>query len=108
MNRAPRLPRYGKIGQIALYAAMLALSLAFLFRFYWLATSAFKNQGEIFTLPPHWLPIPLRLAYFTAAFRETNLLRAFIISVLIAAGHVALMLYLCSLAGYAFAKFPHA
>jgi len=39
-------------------------------------------------------------------YRETNLPRAFVNSVVVAVGSVGLSLFLCSLAGYAFAKFP--
>lgn len=90
------------------YVALALLSLVFLFPFYWLAISAFKSQGDIFTVPPHWIPTPARTQNIADAFRETNVLRAMVNSTLIGAGHVALTLFLCSLAGYAFAKFPQA
>lgn len=91
-----------------LHLGLAALSLVFLFPFYWLAVSAFKSQGEIFSVPPEWIPIPLRTGNFRDVFRETAILRALFNSTVIAAGHVTLTLFLCSLAGYAFAKFPSA
>jgi ABC-type glycerol-3-phosphate transport system permease component len=90
------------------YALLAALSLVFLFPFYWLAISAFKSQGQIFATPPQWLPTAWRWDNFVDIYRQTNLVRAFVNSVVIAVGHVSLALFLCSLAGYAFAKYPAA
>jgi len=90
------------------YAFLLALAIVFVFPFYWLAISAFKSKDAIFALPPQFIPQPWQLENFARVFRETNLVRAFFNSSIIAAGHCALALFLCSLAGYAFAKFPRA
>jgi ABC-type glycerol-3-phosphate transport system permease component len=92
----------------ALYVALAVAAVLFLFPFYWLAVSAFKSQGEIFSVPPRWTPWPLRTENVVMAFRETNIARAFFNSTVIAVSHVAVTLFLCSLAGYAFAKFPRA
>jgi ABC-type glycerol-3-phosphate transport system permease component len=109
------MPRYITSGRLALtlqrallYAALFALALVFIFPFYWLLISAFKNQAQIFALPPQWLPNPPRLGNFVELYRETNILRAFLNSVIVAIGHVGLSLFLCSLAGFAFAKYPRA
>jgi ABC-type glycerol-3-phosphate transport system permease component len=80
----------------------------FLFPFYWLLISAFKNQAEIFSLPPQWIPYPARWDNFSSLVRETTILRAFLNSVITATGSVTLSLFLCSLAGFAFAKYTNA
>ncbi len=90
------------------YAVLFPLSLVFLFPFYWLLVSAFKSQAQIFALPPVLVPHPPRIANFVDVYHETNLARAFFNSVVIAAGHVALTLFLCSLAGFAFGKYRDA
>lgn len=87
---------------------LAGLSVVFLFPFYWLAVSAFRNQAEIFTMPPMLWLTRLRLENFVALYKETNICRAFFNSVVIAVGSVGLSLFLCSLIGYAFAKFPSA
>ena len=87
---------------------LAGLSVVFLFPFYWLAVSAFRNQAEIFTMPPMLWLSHLRLENFIALYKETNICRAFFNSVVIAVGSVGLSLFLCSLIGYAFAKFPSA
>ena len=94
--------------QILIVAALTIAAAAFVFPFYWLLISAFKTQPQIFASPPQWLPPTPGLKNFTDLARETNLPRALMNSVLISGGSVALSLFLCSLAGYAFAKFPMA
>jgi ABC-type glycerol-3-phosphate transport system permease component len=96
------------IRRAALTLTLFLLALVFLFPFYWLAISAFKSQAQIFALPPRWWPHPARFRNFSDLAAETNLMRAFLNSVIIAAGSVTLSLFLCSLAGYAFARFPNA
>src|SRR2546421_887578 len=94
----------GRLHRAALYVILSALAVVFMFPFYWPAISAFKSQAQIFSIPPEWVPIPPRFSNFTDLYRETNLFRAFLNSVIVAVGHVGLALFLCSLAGYAFAK----
>jgi ABC-type glycerol-3-phosphate transport system permease component len=65
-------------------------------------------MDQIFTLPPQLVPAPWRFTNFLQAYRETHIVRAFVNSVVIAGGHCTLALFLCSLGGYAFAKFPEA
>ena len=97
------IPRRG-----LLYIALALAALASLLPLYWLAISAFKTQPQIFTLPPSFLPIPPILDNFRQVWNDTPIARAFLNSVIISAGFVSLSLFLCSLAGYAFAKFPAA
>ena len=91
-----------------LYLFLGAALLAFMFPFCWLLSSAFKDKGQIFTLPPQLVPAPIVTDNFSDAFEQTTLPRAFANSVIIAAGHVPLTLLLCCLAGYAFAKYRRA
>lgn len=93
----------------ALYALVLAIiALVFIFPYYWLFISAFKTREKIFTMPPQFVPEPWVFSNFTDVFQMTNLAGAFLNSTIIALGHVALTLFLCSLGGYAFAKFRRA
>lgn len=94
--------------RLAAHAALGTLALAFLFPFYWLAISAFKSKAQIFTLPPQLWPSPWRLDNFEQLFQVIPIARCFANSLIAATGHCALALFLCSLAGYAFAKFPRA
>lgn len=90
------------------YLFMGAAAALSLLPLYWLAISAFKSQPQIFAMPPQWIPWPPQLENFRQIWSETTIARAFVNSVIIAGGFVTLSLFLCSLAGYAFAKFPSA
>jgi ABC-type glycerol-3-phosphate transport system permease component len=90
------------------YAALGLVALLSLFPLYWLAISAFKSQPQIFAVRPQLIPLPPNVENFRDVWRETPIARAFVNSVVIAGSFVTLSLFLCSLAGYAFAKFPSA
>jgi lactose/L-arabinose transport system permease protein len=94
--------------RLLVYAALTLAAAASLFPLYWLATSAFKSQPEIFATPPAWVPSTWRSDNFEQIWRETRIVRAFVNSVIVSVGFIVLSLFLCSLAGYAFAKFPRA
>ena len=105
--RIPLFP-WSTLGRGTLYLLLSITAVLFLFPFFWLVVSAFKTPSEIFTTPPQWLPHPATGRNFADLTRETDLLRAFLNSVLTSGGNLFLSLFLCSLAGYAFAKFPRA
>ena len=96
-----------KAETIFLYALFAIVALIFLVPYIFLATGAFKTQEEIFT-PTSVLPTHLDFANFHKAFTTTTIARAFVNSSVIAVAHVTLSLFLSSLAGYAFAKYPKA
>ena len=84
------------------------VALIFMFPFYWLFVSAFKAKEQIFTLPPQLVPNPWQFENMKNVFNQTNIIRAFCNSTIIAVGYCLLALFLCSLGGYAFAKYPKA
>src|SRR3954466_2417666 len=90
------------------YLVLVLAGLFFPAPFYWLVVCALSSQDQIFSIPPRLLPIPPMLTNLRDVFSRTMLLRAFINSTVIALCHVSLALVLCSLAGYAFAKFRDA
>jgi len=94
--------------RILTYVILTAAAVIFLFPLYWLLVSSFKPQSEIFLLPPHWLPRPGTVQNFIDLYRGSNLPRAFWNSVIVSGGNLVLSLFLCSLGGYAFSKFPEA
>ena len=101
--------RSGQVaGRLISYLLLGVAAIVFLFPCYWLLISSFESQSEMFALPPHWLPNPWRWENFVELVQQTNLVRAFLNSIVVSAGSVALSLFLCSLAGFAFAKYPGA
>jgi ABC-type glycerol-3-phosphate transport system permease component len=104
--------------QAVLYAAMIFAAALFMLPYYWLGSTSLQTEQRIFTPPPGLIPaasaeegsvtfVP-EISNFADVFRKTNFGRAFLNSGLIAVGHVSLSLFLCSLAGFAFAKHQHA
>lgn len=89
-----------------IYILLTGMAILFAFPLYWLLIAAFKSQSQIFASPPVWIPHPFIGKNFVDLYNQTNLPRAFFNSVMIAIGSVGLSLFLCSLGGYAFAKFP--
>lgn len=102
------IERPSPIVRVFIYVLLICLSLLFLFPFYWLILSAFRGPNEIFQLPPRLFPNQLQTVNFVDLFRQTKIARAFFNSVFIVATQCLLSLFICSLAGYAFAKFPAA
>ncbi|MDD9812459.1 MAG: carbohydrate ABC transporter permease [Gammaproteobacteria bacterium] len=109
MTRAPsRPPPAGRWPLIrALLLAFLAVWLLLtLFPIYWQFITAFKSTGETnLTVPTFW-PREWHPENFAAIFFERSNLNALIDSFLIATGNTLASLFLGSLAGYAFARFP--
>ncbi len=105
---ATRKALSGHLRRASVYIGMLLIVAVFVFPFYWLAISAFKTREQLFTMPPQFFPSPVVFENFVNVFSTTPLARAFLNSCIIAGGHVALALFLCSLGGYAFAKFRNA
>lgn len=90
------------------YLFFCVMTVFFIFPFYWLIISAFKSKEQIFTIPPQFWPNPWYLGNLLKVFKETNVLRGFINSVITSGGYCILSLFFCSLGGYAFAKYPNA
>ncbi len=59
-----------RLRRVTLYVVLIALSLIFLVPLFWLITTSFKTQGDVFAFPPVWIPNPLEWGnYATAADR---------------------------------------
>lgn len=56
------------VGEILKYALLIGLAISFLVPFYWMASSAMKDQNQIFTIPPRWIPNPIYIGNFWAAW----------------------------------------
>ncbi len=68
------------IGSVAKYSALLFLSFTWLFPLYWMISTALKDDPQVYTVPPVWIPNPAhwnnfidgwnRLPFTTAAFNS--------------------------------------
>ena len=55
---ARKRSRFQLFGSFIKYALLLILGASYLLPFYWMATSALKNDAQVYTVPPVWLPVP--------------------------------------------------
>ncbi|HOG45772.1 MAG TPA: carbohydrate ABC transporter permease [Anaerolineae bacterium] len=102
-----RSKTFGRIiHDVVVYTLLTALSIVFLFPFFWMLSSALKAQWQIFIWPPQWIPNPIMwqdfrdalanpLLPFPLFFRNTMIIE---IAVLI--GRLAS----CTLVAYGFAR----
>jgi trehalose/maltose transport system permease protein len=87
----------------------LAALLVFLFivlPLYWMIAGAFKTPANVSASPPQYLPHPLSVQNFTAAFGQNTFGRYILNSVIVAVTATVLVLVLGTLAGYAMARLP--
>lgn len=86
---------------------IILLSLVFLVAmpFVYMISASFKQQYEIFTFPVKIFPENPYFDNYIVLFSETLYIRWFFNTLFVAATRMSLSLFLCMLAGYAFAKF---
>ena len=51
----------------SLYALLIILGFLFALPFLWMISSSLKNTPQTFTVPPIWIPIPMRFQNFPEA-----------------------------------------
>jgi ABC-type glycerol-3-phosphate transport system permease component len=56
------------VGTIARYIVLTVLALTFILPFYWMASSALKDDVQVFTVPPVWIPNPALWRNFADAW----------------------------------------
>jgi multiple sugar transport system permease protein len=62
----------GWIVAILKYAILLTLAITFLLPFYWMLSSAVKNDSQVYTVPPVWFPVPQQWNNFWDAWNSEN------------------------------------
>jgi multiple sugar transport system permease protein len=67
----PRLKRVTR--RFLLYAALVFLSLIFLVPLFWMVTSSLKEQGQVFAVPPQWIPNPWMWENYPEAVKRAPL-----------------------------------
>ena len=93
----------GRSGLIYLIAAVLVAISAFPFA--WMLLSSIKTLGELYTVPPAWIPKAPTLANYWNVLTVSNIPRYFLNSVVISAGSTIIALALAIFAAYGFARF---
>ncbi|MZQ85362.1 ABC transporter permease subunit [Paenibacillus sp. 5J-6] len=86
------------------YAVLLAGSAFSLLPLVWLLRSALMDMGQIFEMPPVWIPDPIRFSNFSDALTTLPFGRYFINSVIIVALTIAGVVITGSISAYSFAR----
>jgi multiple sugar transport system permease protein len=87
------------------HLVLLPATLVLIFPFAWLLITSVETTGEALHFPPVLIPHVLRFANYPYALATAPFGRFFLNSAIVAVVTVAANLVLCSLAGYAFARF---
>lgn len=98
-----RFVPHGK--KIAMYAVLLIIAVIMLFPFYMMFVMSTHTTSEIFSFPPYMTFGSSLAANFTSMNEAVDILRAFGNSIIITVSYVALVLFFCSIGGYAFAVY---
>jgi multiple sugar transport system permease protein len=62
----------GWLAELAKYAILIILGFSFLMPFYWMLSSAIKNDSQVYTIPPIWFPVPQHWNNFWDAWNSEN------------------------------------
>jgi multiple sugar transport system permease protein len=72
LRRIRRVPISERLGTAGRYALLIVLAASFLLPFYWMASSAMKDDSQIFVVPPRWIPNPAYVGNFWHAWQVQN------------------------------------
>jgi len=62
----------GVTSLIVRYILLITLTISFFLPFYWMMSSALKNDSQVYTVPPIWVPIPAHWNNFGDAWKVRN------------------------------------
>ena len=93
------------LNQILLYLVIIAGLFVFCIPLYYMVSTSFKAEAEVFAIPVHWLPEIFKPNNYPEAFAIAPFGRYFYNSLFVAVVVVLTTLFFSALAGYGFAKF---
>ncbi|MFC6825130.1 carbohydrate ABC transporter permease [Halopelagius fulvigenes] len=102
MRQAAKKEALWKFGS---YIFLLTITALVLIPIYWMVVAATIPQSEFFSWPPRLLPGVHYLENFRALQENVDFVRSIGNSLIISVSYTALSLVLCSMAGFAFAKY---
>lgn len=91
--------------RIPLHIFLIAISIFFIFPFFWMFTASFKTQSELLGSAQRLLPSAVTFENYQFAFSTVPLLRNLFNSFFIAISYMLLALFFTSIGGFAFAKY---
>lgn len=103
-SRIAARPRRLRRGDWITYAVLVAGGLTMLLPFLWMVSTSLMDEFEVFSWPPRLLPAVVRWSNYPEALTALPFGRFFLNSGIMALFIVSGQLFICSLAGYAFAR----
>lgn len=92
-------------GTVFIHIGMLIGAILSLFPFYWLFVMSTATTADMFRFPPRFVPGDQLLINIGKVLDHVGFFTSFGNSLIVAGTHTLLVLFFCSLAGFAFAKF---
>jgi multiple sugar transport system permease protein len=92
------------LGSTLLHVILILVALSMIVPFVWMVSTSLKDFGQVFNLPPNWIPDPVVWENYPDSLQALPFGRAYWNSFYIAAIVVASQLLTCSMAAYAFAR----
>lgn len=102
---APRSAKSSRImSQVILHVVLILGAAAMIIPFLWMISTSLKDFGQVFIIPPKWIPKPIMWSNYPNAWKALPFGNAYLNSIKIAVIVVAVQLLTASMAAYAFAK----
>jgi multiple sugar transport system permease protein len=99
------MPRPGRVAYTAAkHVLLIAGAVLMTVPFIWMVLSAFKDETQVFVIPPKWIPDPFVWENFRQAWTALPFGQAYVNSLLISVVVVACTLLTSAMAAYAFAR----
>ncbi len=89
------------------YPFLILIGLIGLLPYYWMVSSSFKTNANMFAVPTQWVPHPVNWRAYGEAWRAQDFTRYFLNSAAVSVAITAGNLLLASLAGYSLSKFRY-
>lgn len=91
--------------QLCVYIIVVSGAVLMITPFLWMVSTAIKSEPQIFAWPPQWIPIPAHFDNFVKMWGVASFANYFLNSWIVAGIGTIVVLFFCSLAGFAFAKY---
>lgn len=89
---------------IIVFVILLIGAVAMLLPFAWMLSTSFKTRGQIFKMPPAWIPDPIVWTKYSEVLKKGEFLRGALNTVIVAVTAISFGTFTSALAAFAFAK----
>lgn len=103
-RRTTTRARNRRLSHLAAYVALIIMSLVFAMPFVWLVSTSLKSAGQVFKLPPEWIPRPFTWDNYVKAITTIPFFTYLRNTLYITSFNVIATLISCSLTAYGFAR----